>query len=119
MNVRNEDVAKTVLFVGSEAIGQGDEGLGRLLMGKFLDTMAQFTDDLTHVILVNAGAKLPVTGSPVLEQLQHLEQMGARVLTCGTCLDHFGVRGDLVVGSVSNMIEIVGTLTKASKIIHA
>ncbi len=109
---------KTVLFVGSEGMGCGDDELGATLMATFLDTLSQFNGLLSHAIFVNAGAKLTVAGSPVLEQLRQLEQLGVKLLTCGTCLSHFGIKDELAVGSVSNMVAIIETLSKAERIIR-
>ncbi len=109
---------KTVVFVSSEGMGRGDEELGRILMAAFLDTLSQFKGELSHAIFVNAGAKLVVEGSPVLEQVRQLEQVGVQVLVCGTCLNHFGIKNNLAVGSVSNMYAIIETLSKAEKIIR-
>jgi len=108
----------TVVYVASEGMGRGDEELGGVLMAAFLDTLSQFTGELSHAILVNAGAKLAVEGSPVLEQLRQLEQVGVQVLVCGTCLDHFGIKDELAVGNVSNMYAIIETLSKAGRIIQ-
>jgi selenium metabolism protein YedF len=108
----------TVVYISSESMGRGDEKLGAILMAAFLDTLAQFKDELSHVIFVNAGARLAVEGSPVLEQLRQLEQVGAKVLVCGTCLGHFGIEDKLAVGSVSNMYAIIDILAKATRIIN-
>ncbi len=54
----------------------------------------------------------------VLEQVRQLEQVGAEVLVCGTCLNHFGINDKLAVGSVSNMYAIIETLSKAGRIIR-
>ncbi|MBN1655647.1 MAG: sulfurtransferase-like selenium metabolism protein YedF [Deltaproteobacteria bacterium] len=106
-----------VVYVSSEGMGRGDDELGAVLMEAFLDTLSQFKGDLSHAIFVNAGAKLAVEGSPVLEQIRQLEQLGVQVLVCGTCLNHFGIRDKLAVGSVSNMYAIIETLSKAERII--
>ncbi len=107
-----------VVLISSEGMGRGDHELSAILMAAFVDTLGQFKGEISHVIFINAGAKLAIEGSPVLEQLLQLEQMGTRVLVCGTCLKHFGIKDRLVVGSVSNMYEIVETMLKASKIIQ-
>jgi selenium metabolism protein YedF len=106
-----------VVYVSSTGMGRGDEELGAILMSKFLDTLAQFKDELSHVILVNGGARLVAEGSPVLEQLRQLEQVGVEVLACGTCLDHFGIKDRIAVGSVSNMVAIIETLSRAGRTI--
>lgn len=107
-----------VVYIASEGMGSGDEALGRILMAAFLDTLAQWKDDLSHVIFVNGGAKLAARGSPVLDQIRQLEQVGATVLVCGTCLRHFGIEKQLAVGSVSNMFAILDVLTRAGRIIR-
>jgi len=106
-----------VVYVASEGMGRGDEELGAILMAAFLDTLSQFKGELSHAVFVNAGARLAVEGSPVLEQLRQLEQIGARVLVCGTCLNHFGITDRLAVGNVSNMFEIIETLSRADRIV--
>lgn len=107
-----------VVLITSEDIGRGDEKLGMILMAAFLDTLSQFRDDLSHVLFTNGGAKLVVDGSPVLDQLKQLESVGAKILTCGTCLNYFNIKDNLKVGTVSNMVEIIETLSKAGRVIR-
>ncbi len=105
-----------VVYVSSEALGRGDETLGGVLMAAYLDTLAQFAQEISHVIFINSGVKLAVEGSPVLEQIQALERMGAQVLCCGTCLNHFGIADRLRVGSISNMLAILEIISRAGKV---
>jgi selenium metabolism protein YedF len=107
-----------VVYVASAQMGRGDDELGDVLMAAFLDTLSQFRGEVSHAIFVNAGARLAVEGSPVLEQLRQLEEVGVEVLVCGTCLNHFGIADRLAVGSVSNMYAIIETLAGAGRIIR-
>lgn len=107
-----------VIHVSSMGMGRGDEELGAVLMAAFLDTLSQFASEISHALFVNAGAKLAIEGSPVLEQIRALEQMGVTVLVCGTCLNHFQVKEKLAVGSVSNMFAIIETLAQAGRVIR-
>ena len=52
-----------------------------------------------------------------LEDLKSLEAQGVEIMTCGTCLDYYGLKDKLAVGSVTNMYSIVETQAKATKII--
>ena len=36
-------------------------------------------------------------------------------MTCGTCLDYYGLKDKLAVGTVTNMYSIVETMAKAGK----
>lgn len=107
----------TVVNISSETMGQGDDELGRILMGAYFETLSHFAKEITHIIFINSGVKLAVEGSPVLEELQSLEKMGIEVLCCGTCLNHFGIQEKLKTGSISNMFTIMDTLSKAGKIL--
>jgi intracellular sulfur oxidation DsrE/DsrF family protein len=69
------------------------------------------------MILLNAGVKLTVEGSPVLEDLAGLERRGVEILACGTCLGHFGIKEKIAVGEVSNMYSIAETLLGAQKVV--
>jgi selenium metabolism protein YedF len=108
---------RTVVYISSEGMGRGDDQLGDILMAAYLDTLSQFAKEITHLIFVNSGVKLVVEGSIVLEQIQELQRMGIEVLACGTCLNHFGIKAQLQVGSVSNMFAILEVLSGAGKIL--
>ena len=57
-----------------------------------------------------AFCDLPATGASViaesLEDIKELESRGTQILTCGTCLDFYGIREKLAVGGVTNLYEI-------------
>jgi len=108
----------TVVYISSETMGRGDDELGRILMLAYLDTLSHFAKDISHVIFVNAGVKLAVEGSPLLDYIRELEKMGAEVLSCGTCLKHFGLTEKLAVGSISNMYTILDAQSKAATILR-
>jgi selenium metabolism protein YedF len=109
---------RTVVYVSSEGVGRGDEVLGSKLMAAYLDTLAQFAPQISHVIFINAGVKLVLEVSPVLDQIRNLERTGAHVIACRTCLNHFGVVDQIGVGSVSNMLAILEVLWAADQVIN-
>jgi selenium metabolism protein YedF len=111
----NKNIA---VYVSSETMGSGDDDLGVTLMAAFLDTLSQFRGEISHAIFVNGGARLAVEGSPVLEQIRQLEELGVQILVCGTCLNHFGIKDKLAAGAVSNMYSIIEALSQAGKIIR-
>ena len=69
------------------------------------------------ILLYNGGAKLSVEGSDSLEDLKSMEAQGVEILTCGTCLNFYGLSEQLAVGSVTNMYAIVEKLAGAGKVI--
>ena len=46
-----------------------------------------------------------------------LEAQGVEILTCGTCLNHYGLTEELAVGGVTNMYSIVEKLAGAGKVV--
>ena len=56
-------------------------------------------------------------GADTLEDLKLLESEGVTILTCGTCLDFYGLKEKLAVGSVTNMYDIVERMESAAQII--
>jgi len=108
---------KFVLFVDSDSLGRGAEELGKILMRSFLQTLEQSEVRPEKIILINSGVKLACEGSEVLEDLQEFSLKGVEILSCGTCLDYFGIKRKLVAGRISNMYEILNSLAQAGKVI--
>lgn len=106
-----------VVVLASDQMGQGDGELGTLLMKGFVYALTQQDAPPQTVLLYNGGAKLSCEGSGSLEDLRELEAMGAEILTCGTCLNHYGLTEKLKVGSVTNMYEIAQRLTEAGLVV--
>ncbi|MBE6910672.1 MAG: sulfurtransferase-like selenium metabolism protein YedF [Ruminococcaceae bacterium] len=107
----------TVVAVGTAIMGVGSDELGATLMKGFLYALSQ-QDELPKTILFyNGGAKLTTEGSASIEDLKTMESQGVEILTCGTCLDYYGLKDKLLVGSVTNMYAIVEKLTKAAKVV--
>ena len=109
---------KILVFITTEYLGQGDNGLGAKLMATFLATLPEMGDTLWRVILLNGGVKLAAAPGDALQSLRKLEQSGVTVLVCGTCLAHYGLSGNKAVGENSNMLDIVTSLSLADLIIR-
>lgn len=108
---------KIVAVISSPNMGEGDEELGRTLMKGFIYALSQ-QDVLPETILFyNGGAALSCEGSPALEDLKSLEAQGVEILTCGTCLDFYGLKDKLQVGDVTNMYVIVEKMVGAHLIV--
>ena len=44
------------------------------------------------MLFYNGGATLTCEGSDSLEDLKSLEAQGVNIMTCGTCLDYYGIK---------------------------
>lgn len=106
-----------VVAIDTDAMGRGSEELGRTLMKGFVFAVSQLPQLPKTILLYNGGAKLSVEGSDSLEDLKSMEAQGVEILTCGTCLNFYGLSEQLAVGSVTNMYAIVEKLAGAGKVI--
>ena len=107
----------TVVVISADHMGEGDETLGKILLKGFLFALTQQETLPKTVLFYNGGASLTCEGSPMLEDLKTLEAEGVEILTCGTCLNFYGLTEKLAVGSVTNMYVIAQTMMEADHIV--
>ena len=107
-----------VVVVSSDRMGSGNDELGKVLIKGFIFAVTQLDTLPKTMLFYNGGATLTTEGSDSLEDLRSLEAQGVEIMTCGTCLDYYGFKDKLAVGSVTNMYSIVETMAKAGKIIR-
>ena len=114
------DVRKKGMLVvlSANTMGTGVEKLGKALMQAFVFALTK-QDVLPETILCyNTGAYLTCEGADTLEDLRLLESEGVTILTCGTCLDFYGLKEKLAVGGISNMYDIVERMESATTIVR-
>ncbi|MDT8419095.1 MAG: sulfurtransferase-like selenium metabolism protein YedF [Desulfuromonadales bacterium] len=108
---------KTVIYIDSDQMGQGNEELGRVLMKNYLLTLTELTTLPDQMLFVNNGAKLVCKGSDALEALNTLACNGVDIATCGLCLEYFELKEDLQVGRITNMLEVAEVHQQAGRLI--
>jgi len=108
----------TLLYLCSDQLGMGDPDLGRKLLEMYLDKLARSDVKIDLVGCSNSGVFLTTEGSRVIESLRLLEKRGARIATCGTCLDHHRLRDKLLIGEVGTMDMTVQLLATADRVIR-
>jgi selenium metabolism protein YedF len=104
----------TVLVLSSNTMGRGDDELGDILIRALVHTLTESDAPPETIILFNAGVKLAAEGSPLLDDLQTLQNQGIEILVCGTCLGYYELKEKLAVGVVSNMYDIAATMLSAA-----
>ena len=83
----------TVVVIASDKMGEGDEELGKTLLKAFVFSLTQ------------------------QEDLKALEAEGVEILTCGTCLNYYGITEKLAVGGVTNMYVIAEKMLNAGNVV--
>ena len=67
------------------------------------DKLGQGNDDLGTILMKG--------------YLYTLSESGVKILSCGTCLDFYGIKDDLAIGEISNMYTIVESMNTSNKVI--
>ena len=105
---KNQDkLEDKCIFISSDKIGNGNDELGAVLMKGFIYTLTESKPYPKSILLVNSGVKLSTENYDTVENLKILEEAGVEILSCGTCLDYYGLKESLKLGSVTNMYTIV------------
>jgi selenium metabolism protein YedF len=103
-----------VIVITTDIFGQGAKELGESLMKGYIYALTEVSPRPKTLIFINSGVFFTVENSVVEESLRALEAEGVEILTCGACLNFYGLADKLVVGKVSNMYTIVEKLNNAS-----
>ena len=112
-----ESEENTVVVIDSLHMGKGDVELGRILMKGFIYTLSEIEELPKTILFYNEGVKLAIEGAESLQDLKSLEERGVEILSCGTCLNFYGITEKLRVGSVTNMYTILEKQMKATRVI--
>lgn len=103
--------------ITSDKMGDGDPELGAILIKGFVYALTQLETPPSVMMFYNGGARLTAQDSPCIEDLKTLQEQGTEILTCGTCVNFYGLK-EPAVGTVTNMYTIAEKLTKAGKVIR-
>lgn len=106
-----------VVVISSKTMGDGDAELGTTLMKGFIYALSQQDDLPATILFYNGGAVHTCEGSASLEDLKSMEAQGVEILTCGTCLNFYGLTEKLQVGTVTNMYVIAEKMTGADLVV--
>ena len=107
----------TVVVIASDKMGEGAEELGKTLLKAFVFSLTQQDKLPKTMLFYNGGAYLTCEGSPMLEDLKALEAEGVEILTCGTCLNFYGLTEKVAVGGVTNMYVIAEKMLNAGNVV--
>ena len=109
---------KVVVVISADHMGEGNDELGKILLKGFLFALTQQEKLPSTILFYNGGARVTCEGSASLEDLETLASQGVEILTCGTCLNYYGLTDKLRAGGVTNMYVIAEKLAAAARIIR-
>lgn len=107
-----------VVVLKSDVMGSGDTELGALLLRSYLNTLTAMETQPRYILAYNSGIKCAMKGSDTAVALSTLVEKGVKVVLCGTCVDYYGVKDEIAVGEIGNMLRIAEILSEASAVVY-
>ncbi len=109
--------ASTVLMFTRDGVGSADTPLQQALASKYLGLLLAGDLAPAAACFYTEGVHLVAEGSPLLEALAELERRGTRLLVCATCLEYFGLKNRVRVGTVCGMPDILDAQLRAERVL--
>ena len=106
------------IIIGKDTMGSGSDELGKILMKGFIYSLTELSVPPKFIAFLNSGAYLTSSDANTIDDLRRLEQKGTEILTCGTCVNYFGLQDKLAVGVITDMYGITEKMTSASNVIN-
>lgn len=110
--------AGTVVAIGRNCMGSGDDSLGAMLMKSFIHSLTELDSPPARILFFNGGVRLACNGSGALDDLRSLAARGAVIDSCGACLNFYGLADKRAVGGVTNMLSIAEAMADAKNLIN-
>ena len=99
-----------VILMTKDYLGEGSEELGRNLMKTFWVCMVEADVKPSKIYFINSSVKMVTNDSVHLENIKKLADAGVEIAACGICLDFYGVKENVGVGSITNMYAITDAI---------
>ena len=109
---------ETVVVIDSDKMGDGDEEFSKTLLKGFIYALSSHDIPPAKIIFYNTGVKMTTQGSESIEDLKVLANAGAKIYSCGACLNNYGLTEKLLIGEVTNMYDIAGYLLNADLVVR-
>ena len=111
------DKGLTLIVLG-RTMGRGMPELEELLIKNFLAEFARMDTPPENIVLLNDGVLMAVFDTSTCDLLKDMEAKGSRVLVSDLCAGHLGVTGDIGVGVIANVVDIMDAINNAGKLIY-
>lgn len=109
---------ETIVVIDSDKMGEGDEEFSKTLLKGFIYALSSQDIPPAKIIFYNSGVRMTTEGSASIEDLKVLENAGAKIYSCGACLNNYGLTEKLLVGEATNMYNIVEYLLVADLVVR-
>ena len=105
--------------IKNEYMGGGDPALGAILMRAFINSLPEAEKLPTNIVIYNSGIRVALKNCDTATTLKRLIYSGVGVVICGTCVDFYDARKEIVEeATIGNMYDITRILSSASNIVY-
>ena len=116
-SVLEQGADEYVVAINSDKMGTGDEAFGTTLLENFIYALTEQDRIPKMVVMYNSGVRLVTENEKTVKDLKTLQEKGTEILACGLCLDFYGLKEKLRVGSATNMYRIV-EIMRTNKVVR-
>ena len=99
-----------IILMTKDYLGEGSEELGRNLMKTFWVCMVEVDVKPSTIYFINSSVKMVTNDSVHLDNIKKLADLGVEIAACGICLDYYGLKDQVGVGSITNMYAITDAI---------
>jgi len=110
-------MSTTALMFTRDGLGHAETPLQHAITAKYLGLLIAGNLVPAAILFLTEGVHLVAEGSPVLDPLAELERRGCRLLVCTTCLEYFGLKDAVRVGTICGMPDILDAQLRAERVI--
>ena len=99
-----------IVLMTKDYLGEGSEELGHNLMKTFWVCMVEADVKPSTIYFINSSVKMVTNDSVHLDNIKKLADLGVEIAACGICLDYYGLKDQVGVGSITNMYAITDAI---------
>lgn len=114
----NRQQGGLTVVISRNTMGAGEEELGKILIKGFIYSLTELPIPPAYVIFLNSGVYLTSNEANTVNDLKKLAEKGTRILSCGTCVNYYGLENCPAVGSITDMFGITEKMASASNVIN-
>lgn len=110
------ELRDTVILLGSEGIGGGDDTLGYEILLTMVESLSKREDGPKAIVCWNTAVKLLAEDSPLVPHFKRLEEKGVHILAGQLCVRELELTGKIAVGKMATMDDILDVILHKSVI---
>ena len=99
-----------IILMTKDYLGEGSEELGRNLMKTFWVCMVEADVKPSTIYFINSSVKMVTNDSVYLDNIKKLADLGVEIAACGICLDYYGLKDQVGIGTITNMYAITDAI---------